>query len=146
MQAQLTEIDQYGGAFRVEYENVASPLGGTTRYYVSEVDGERQVEIGDGTDGKKLARTLAATLAKADVATLNVLPPEFGPKTQGGEWEKWVAESVPVPATVAAAGRAASAGWLKVVYRIREDWIGDEIGVSEDTVVQYLSDLREGRR
>lgn len=146
MQMQLTEIDRYGGAFRVEYENIASPLGGTTRYYVSEVDGERRVEIGDGSDGKRLARTLAATLAKADVESLDLLPPEFGPEKQGNGWESWVSESVPVPVTVAASGRAASAGWLKVVYRMREKWIGNEIGVSEDTVVQYLSDLREGRR
>ena len=145
MSVELTPVATYGDSFRVEYENIPSPLGGTTRYYVSECDGPGRVEIGDGADGKTLARMLAATLANAAVDSLDVLPPEFGPESHGDAWETWTARTVPVPATVAAAGRAASAGWLKVVYRMREDGIATEVGVSEDTVVQYLSDLREGR-
>ncbi|WP_128478349.1 hypothetical protein [Halorussus pelagicus] len=147
MSIELTEIDTYAETFRVEYENVASPLGGTTRFYLSEVEGRERVEVGDGPDGRRNARTLAAALAAAGVESLDVLPPEFGPSAHDGdEWEAWADDSFAVPARVATASRAAIAGWLKVVHRQREDWIASEVGVSEDTVVQYLSDLREGRR
>ena len=148
MQMELSEVDRYDGVFRVEYENVASPLGGTTRFYVAEIDGDAQVEVGDGADGRRNARTLAAALAAAGVESLDVLPPEFGPDfaAPGSEWEAWAGESFAVPARIATASRAAIAGWLKAVHRQREDWIASEVGVSEDTVVQYLSDLREGRR
>lgn len=145
MTEHLAVADTYGEAWTVEYENIPSPLGGTTRYYLADASEER-VEVGDGPDGKRLARTLAATLEKAGFDSLDVLPPEFGPEEHGDDWEAWASESFAVPARVSMASKAAVAGWLKVVHRQREEWIADHYGVSEETVVQYLSDLREGRR
>jgi len=139
------------GRILVEMEKETSGFNSTTPVYYVKYSGENEaVEIGHGKDGKKLARTLAATLDKAGVTGISdVLPPEFGPSKydrDGGEWEQWAGESQAIPAQVAAAGKAAMAGWLKVVHQEREGWIATELGVSEPTVRQYLSDLREGRR
>lgn len=116
------------------------------------MQGEAPVPVGSGKNGKKLARTLAATLASAGVHGFECLPPGFedGDRPSrvgsGGEWEEWAAESHAVPAEIAAAGKAALAGWLKVVHRRSASQIAHRLGVSESTAQQYLSDLRQGRR
>ena len=111
--------------------------------------GENQsVELNYGKDGKKLARTLAAALdAAGATGTSELLPPVLGPsKHDTDEWEAWAADTDAVPVKIATAGKAPIAAWLKVVHRERESWIATKLGVSERTVRQYLSDLREGRR
>lgn len=124
----------------------------TTWYYV-ETNGEPPVKVGSGSDGKKLARTLAATLDSANVHDLDALPPgmtgdepSHPDEYSNDEWEAWTAENEVLPVRIAGAGKAAIAGYLKVVHREREAWISNRLGVSESTVRQYLSDLREGRR
>lgn len=148
-----TTKTQYG-MFEVTSERKGGGLTGTTVWYVQRGDDSaRRRKIGDGKTGKKNARALAAALAAAGQTDLSALPPEFGPTKHhqlhgddGDEWEQWAGETQAVPAEVAAAGKAPLAAWVKVVHRERESWIGNRLDVSESTVRQYLSDLREGRR
>jgi len=144
------QVAEKYGSIAVKYAKKTTSFGRSDRTYYIEYVGEQEpVEIGDGKDGKKLARTLAAALDSAGVTGYNqILPPEFGPAKHSDtdEWELWAGDSRAIPARIATAGKAAMAGWLKVVHQEREKWIGNELGVSEGTVRQYLSDLREGRR
>jgi hypothetical protein len=143
------------GRFEVTHETNTrrrSRLSDTTWYYV-ETNGEPSVKVGSGSDGKKLARTLAATLNAANVHDFDVLPPGLDGDEpmhpddySDNEWESWASDNEVVPVRIARGGKAAIAGYLKVVHRERENWIASRLGVSESTVRQYLSDLREGRR
>jgi len=133
-------------------ERRAGSLSPRTRYYV-ETNGEPSIKVGSGSNGKKLARTLAATLNAANVHDLDALPPgmtgdepAYPDEYSDDEWQAWTADNEVLPVRVAGAGKAAIAGYLKVVHRERESWIANRLGVSESTVRQYLSDLREGRR
>jgi hypothetical protein len=136
------------GQWRVESKKDRGGLDTRTIYYVRRSNGDESVEVGSRKEGRKLARTLAATLDSAKVSGVDdVLPPEFRPdRHNGDEWEQWAGESLAVPAKVACAGKAPIAGWLKVVHKQSEQWIANRMDVSESTVRQYLSDLREGRR
>jgi hypothetical protein len=116
-------------------------------YHVERKHEQDQIAVSDGSEGKTLARTLAASLDAAGVVTEPILPPSLGPNEhEGDEWEAWSDRNNAVPAKIAVAGNATVAGWLKVVHRERESWIANKLDVSESTVRQYLSDLREGRR
>jgi hypothetical protein len=138
------------GRFTVERERESGRgLGSTDVWYVRRSGKDWEVDCGTKKNGKKLARTLAAALDAADVLDpTDVLPPEWGPRgiTADSDWEAWADESKAVPVAIASAGNAAVAAWLKVVHKEREKWIANTLGVSESTVRQYLSDLREGRR
>jgi len=137
------------GRYSVEHERESSGYGHVDVWYVRNTGANWEVEVGQKRDGKKLARTLAATLDSAGVLDpTDVMPPEWGPRgiTADSDWEAWADDAKAVPAAVAGGGKAAIAGWLKVVHKEREGWISNELGVSESTVRQYLSDLREGRR
>lgn len=139
-----TATNEYG-QFRVESES-RSGLSSRRDWYVVQRFGDesRRYVEGDATQ----ARTLAATLSAADADTFDLLPPHFGPSEYdpSNEWEEWSARTMAVPVEVAAAGKAAVAGYLNVVHRKRPSWIALRLGVSEQTVQQYLSDLRQGRR
>lgn len=134
----------------VTCEREKTAWGHSDTYYV-EIEGFNRIEMGKHATGKKLAKTLAATLNAAGATSYDLLPPEW---TKGerpsmassDRWEGWAAEHMSIPARVAAAGKAAAAGYMKVVYRTEETLIATHLGVSEQTVGQYLSDLREGRR
>jgi len=136
------------GRFEVTYETRNTGISNRTTYYVKA--GDERIEINDGNDGRKLARTLAATLDAAGAIDFSELPPEWEDERPDeyseGEWESWEADNQSVPVRVAGAGKAPLAGYLKVVYGQRESWIARRLDVSEQTVRQYLSDLREGRR
>ena len=141
------------GAFTVQSSTSNHGLGRTSTYYVEDKFGDGEpVKVGTGKGGKKLAKTISATLSAAEVTDLDILPPGMRdgehPQRYGDAeaWEDWVAENASIPTKVATAGKAAIAGWLKVVHRERESWIANRLGVSETTVRQYLSDLRAGRR
>jgi hypothetical protein len=138
------------GRYSVRRKRESKGFGSTDVWYVAHTGTGWEVETGTKQNGKKLARTLAAVLDSAGVMRpADVMPPEWGARgiTSGDdEWQEWAAENKSVPAKVATAGNAAVAGWLKVVGKEREGWIATELGVSEQTVRQYLSDLREGRR
>jgi hypothetical protein len=143
-----TQATKYG-RYTVERERDTSGYGTTDVWYVRNSGANWEAEVGQKQSGKKLARTLAAVLDAADVhRPSEVMPPEWGARgiTANGEWEEWAADAEVIPAQVACGGRAAIAGWLKVIHKEKENWIANEIGVSEQTVRQYLSDLREGRR
>lgn len=142
------------GSFKVTNatDHRAGTLTNRTIWYVEAYD-EPAVKMGTGKEGKKRARTLAATLDAADCHGFDALPPglngdepEYPDSHSSDEWEVWSSENGAVPVRIASGGKAAIAGYLKVVHRERESWIGRRIGVSESTVRQYLSDLREGRR
>lgn len=138
------------GRFAVVSETERTAYGRQVSYYV-ETKGSGRVEVGTGNDGKRLAKTLAAALKNADVHDFEVLPPGFvdGDRPErhdADDWERWCFDTKAVPARIATAGKPATAAYLKVVYRRQESWIATELGVGEQTVVQYLSDLREGRR
>lgn len=127
-------------------------LGNTTSYAVTGPDG-KTVTIGNSTEGRKRARTLAATLESAEVFDMEeMLPPELlgeepnFPSRTGDGFEEWASVNDVIPVRIATAGKAAMAGWLYVIHRHRPGWISNKLGVSEQTVRQYLSDLREGRR
>lgn len=138
------------GRFEIERERVRNAGFGTTySYSIVDKHSDWRVQVGDDDTGYQLARTLAATLDAAEIRNPDeIMPPEWGARGVGGgdEWESWVGESKAVPGKIAAAGKAPLAGWLKVVHKERASWIANEIGVAEQTVKQYLSDLREGRR
>jgi len=139
------------GYWKVVYTSKRGGFGGGTRktYYVTTSNADMEpLEINTGKTGRKLARTLAAALEAADVTKYDeVLPPELGPSEYADdEWESWVGKTNAIPAKVASGGKAAIAGYMKVVHQQRESWIASRLGVSEQTVRQYLSDLREGRR
>lgn len=139
-------VQKQYGQFEVTSEEGRGIMNDRT-WFVAVVYGDDQRYINTGQNGKKLARTLAAALDAADETDLSSLPPEFGPAARAGdEWEQWAGETQAVPARIAGAGKAPLAAYLKVVHRQRENWIGNRLGVSEQTVRQYLSDLREGRR
>ena len=130
----------------------AGTLTNRTNWYVEAYD-EPAVKMGSGKEGKKRARTLAATLDAAGVHDFDALPPgldgdgpDYPDEHSSDEWQAWVGENEVVPVRIASGGKAAIAGYLKVVHRERESWIANRLGVSESTVRQYLSDLREGRR
>lgn len=142
------------GSFKVTNATDHRPgtLTNRTNWYVEAYD-EPAVKMGSGKEGKKRARTLAATLDAAGCHGLDALPPgldgdepEYPDKHSSDDWEAWASENGAVPVRIASGGKAAIAGYLKVVHRERESWIGRRLGVSESTVRQYLSDLREGRR
>lgn len=142
---------QYG-AFKVTSSTNRRGLSSTTHYYI-ERNGEEPVKLGTGKDGKKLARTLAAALEAAGVHNFDCLPPglrgddpQYPHDYSDDEWEAWASDNEVVPVRIASGGKAAIAAYLKVVHREREKWIASRLGVSETTVRQYLSDLREGRR
>lgn len=122
-----------------------------TAYFVEDRDGHA-VEIGTGKNGKKRARTLAATLNAASIYSFeDVLPPglldgDFPSKGASDPWQEWASDTDAIPARIATSGKAPMAGWLHIIHRERPSWIANELGVSEQTVRQYLSDLREGRR
>ena len=135
------------GRFDVESETNPRGLTDRTTYYVTARGANDRVKVGDGKQARHHARTLAAALAAAGEIDLSSLPPEFGPRrSDENEWAGWAGDTLAVPATIAAAGNAPLAGYLKVVHRQSESWIAREMDVSETTVRQYLSDLREGRR
>lgn len=136
------------GRWQVRGEQNAGLSGTKTMWHVERKGENQSVELNYGKDGKKLARTLAAALdAAGATGSSELLPPELGPsKHDTDEWEAWVADTDAVPVKIATAGKAPIAAWLKVVHRERESWIATKLGVSERTVRQYLSDLREGRR
>jgi hypothetical protein len=138
---------QYG-RWIVTKDRNAGISGSKTMYGVEREGENERVEINTGKTGKKLARTLAAALDKAGaIGSEELLPPSLGPSSYDGDpWEAWAADTDAVPVKVAAAGKASIAAWLKVVHQEREKWIAGKLGVSESTVRQYLSDLREGRR
>jgi len=150
MVAAPAETEESYGYWKVVYTVERGGFGGGTRnvYHVQcGSDSEQRLEIGSGDEKQRLARTLAATMEAAGATDFDLLPPELGPTSyDGDEWEAWAADTNAVPAKVAGAGKAALAGYLKVVHRERESWIGSRLDVSEQTVRQYLSDLREGRR
>jgi hypothetical protein len=138
------------GRFEAISERDDSGYLTTVRWSVDTAN-EPPIEIGTGSDGKKLARTLAAALDAADVDGWDCLPPGFAdgerPESyDSGTWEAWAADSLTVPARVAASGKAPLAAYLKVVHRKGESWIAKQLDVSEATVRQYLSDLRRGVR
>jgi hypothetical protein len=140
------------GRFDVTSNTKTTGFGSNTTYWGIETRNEPTITIGNGKEGKQQARTLAAVLNAAGAHGFDMLPPgmvendELPGKGSSNEWEQWAADTEAVPARIATAGKAAVAGWLKVVHRERESWIGTELDVSESTVRQYLSDLREGRR
>jgi len=139
------------GYWKVIYTTKRGGFGGgsTRTYYVTSSAGKMEpLEINTGKTGKKLARTLAAALEAAGATEhSDILPPEIHPNEYSDdEWESWVGKTSAIPVQVAAGGKAAIAGYMKVVHQERESWIGSRLGVSEQTVRQYLSDLREGRR
>jgi hypothetical protein len=145
-------LDKYG-VLTIESEPQSGLTNGR-RWFVENHEGDR-VKTGEGDSGQQRARTLAATLHAVDGGTFDLLPPGMllddrprGHPTESSEnqWESWTAENHGVPARVAAAGKAPLAGYLKIVHRERDSWIGSIIGVSGETVSQYLSDLRAGRR
>ena len=142
------------GRFKVTNTTDSRPgtLSNRTYWYL-ETNAEPPVKMGSGKEGKKRARTLAATLDAAGVHDFDALPPgldgdgpDYPDEHSSDEWEAWVGENEVVPVRIASGGKAAIAGYLKVVHRERENWIANRLGVSESTVRQYLSDLREGRR
>jgi hypothetical protein len=144
--------DRYG-VFTIESEP-QSGLTNAAKYYVENHEGDR-VKTGDGDSGQQRARTLAATLHTVEAGGFDLLPPGMllADRPRGhpseaseNEWQSWAAETNVVPARVAAAGKAPLAGYLNIVHRERDSWIGGRLGVSEATVRQYLSDLRAGRR
>jgi len=142
------QATQYG-RYTVEKERESGGFGNTDVWYVRNTGANWETEVGTKQNGKKLARTLAATLDAADVLDpSDVMPPEWGARgiTKGDDWQTWVAETHALPVEIATGGNAAIAGWMKVIQKEREGWISNRIGVSEQTVRQYLSDLREGRR
>jgi len=149
MAAKPAETAESYGLWKVVYTTERGGFGGGTRtvYHVQYgSDEEERIEFGSGKEKKRLARTLAATMNAAG-ASMDLLPPELGPKRyDDNEWQSWAASSNAIPTKVAAAGKAAIAGYCKVVHREREGWIAGRLDVSEQTVRQYLSDLREGRR
>lgn len=145
-----TKLSEKYGRWRVVTTQKRGGFGGGTQsvYHVQNgTDDADRMKIGAGKEKKRIARTLAATMDAAGAIDFDLITPELGPKEYSdNEWEKWAAESNAVPAKVAGAGKAALAGYLKVVHREREGWIASRLDVSEQTVRQYLSDLREGRR
>jgi hypothetical protein len=134
------------GRMKVESERGRS----RRQYYVRPKGGDREAYCGTGKDGKKRARTLAATLDAAGQYDLDTLPPEWGQDNRlskfghENEIEEWACEENAVPAEIAVAGKPAVAGYLYVVYNESPSYMS--LGVSESTIRQYLSDLREGRR
>jgi hypothetical protein len=138
-------VDEYGRWKVTQTESEG--INHRYMYHVERKHEQDQIAVSDGSDGKKLARTLAAALDAAGTITEPILPPSLGPnKHEGDEWEEWSDRNDAVPAKIATAGNAAIAGWLKVVHQERESWIATKMDVSKSTVRQYLSDLREGRR
>ncbi len=147
--AQESQVTEYG-RFKVQKEIDRGGLGKTEKFYVQNgMKGDRIRVYG----GENRAKTLAAVLDSAGAVDFDVLPMDSEgleePRKHNDdadEWEVWADDALAVPAEVAVAGKAAVAGFLKVVHRERESWIGTKLGVSEATVRQYLSDLRAGRR
>lgn len=151
--AQEKEVAEYG-RFRVVQETDRHGVTKTETYKIQDgvkFRGDNRVQVhGSGKAAKKNAKTLAATLHAAGETDLDALPEEMNSPSihndDADSWEVWADENLAVPVSVATAGKAAVAGYLKVVHRERESWIGSKLGVSESTVRQYLSDLRAGRR
>jgi len=118
---------------------------------VEDRDGGR-FETGTGKDGKKRAKALAAALDAAGFLDLDELPPvaegserptRFG---DSDGWEEWTAESYAVPAKAAVDGKYSMAGFMHGVHHASPSEIARYLDVSEQSVRQYLSDLRAGRR
>lgn len=134
------------GRFKVESETGHS----RRKYFVRPKGDYGEAYCGNGKDGKKRARTLAAALDAAGQHDLETLPPEWGQDNRlskygdSGQIEKWAVEENAVPAEIAVAGKPAIAAYLYVVYNENPKYMN--LGVSESTIRQYLSDLREGRR
>jgi len=136
------------GRFKVESER-----GNSRRsYYVRPKGGDREAYCGNGKDGKKRARTLAAALDAAGQFDLDTLPPGWAwdnkLRKHGDteDIEEWAVEENAVPAEIAVAGKPAVAAYLYVIYNENPQFMENTLGVSEATIRQYLSDLREGRR
>lgn len=108
----------------------------------------QQYATGIGKDGKKRAKALAAALDAANVLDIQDVMPPSEPTEYGceSEWEEWTAESTAIPAEMFKDGKYSAAGYLHAVYRLRNSQIARKLGVSEQSVSQYLSDLRAGRR
>lgn len=131
------------GRFTVE-RNRAS-IGGRTEWIVVGRDGETW-SLGAKKDGRRDAQALAAAFDKANVLDMDDLLPSKSPdKYTGGEWEEWAAAAEVVPADLVGAGKPAVAAWMKVVLGVSIIRISHSLDVSEQSVRQYLADLRADR-
>lgn len=131
------------GRFTVESVNNSGP---GRAWDVVGRDGDR-FEVGTGKDARRDAQALASALDSAGVLELDdVLPPKKPSKFTGEEWESWSDESNAVPARLVGAGKHVVAAYLDVVNEERTGTIASRLDVGEQTVRQYLSDLRADRR
>lgn len=118
-------------------------------YHVTGTGEEERIFVGKDRSGRERAKALAAALDAAGVVQFErVLPPETNPSKNGesGEWQSWSADSYALPAKMLADSNYSAAGYLHGIYDLKPSQIARRIGVSEQSVRQYLSDLRAGRR
>ena len=130
---------------------------GHRRDSVSIVDREGHAwTIGSGPDAFKRGQALAAALDATNCwmdCVEELLPPEepgrggFSkyPRDEDG-WDYWSIDNLVVPAKLLGDGKYGAAGWIYGVYGTNPEWIANHLDVSEQSVRQYLSDLRSGRR
>lgn len=129
-------------------------------WYVVDRDGNRYHVATGRHNARRRAQALAAALDAADVYMTDgieaIMPPDevdgedwsgsrFG-NNHENDWANWSLDNSVVPVKLMKDGNYSVSGWLHGVYDIDPKWIAQYLDVSEQSVRQYLSDLRSGRR
>ena len=122
-------------------------------YVIHDKDNAEIGPLGSRRKGRLRAQALASALDSAGISgkyQLNrVKPPEEKTVVSSSEaetWAQWADRAHPVPSRIAGHGSPVIAGYLAGAYGLRTEKIAHELGLSDQTVSQYLSDLRAGRR